>query len=73
VGDQLQVAHKTVTLGVRGMDLAQPEAEPMVGVTGLNEGSVVLKGNLGALREGMLVKYTAAAANVPASAASTAP
>jgi hypothetical protein len=73
VGDQLQVAHKTVTLGVRGMDLAQPEAEPMVGVTGLHEGSVVLKGNLGALREGMVVKYTVAAASVPASAASTAP
>jgi len=60
VGDQLQVAHKAVTLGVRGMDLAQPESEPLVGVTGLDEGSTVLKGQVGALREGLVVKYTAA-------------
>ncbi len=71
VGDQLQVAHKTVTLGVRGMDLAKPESEIMVGVTGLNEGSTVLKSNVGALREGMLVKYTAPAASSPATSAST--
>ncbi|WP_310613119.1 efflux RND transporter periplasmic adaptor subunit [Limnohabitans sp.] len=68
VGEQLQVMHKTVTLGARGMDLAQPESETMVGITGLNEGSTVLKSNVGALREGMVVKYTA-----PASAASSAP
>ena len=60
VGDQLQVAHKAVTLGVRGMDLAQPESEPLVGVTGLDDGSTVLKGQVGALREGLVVKYTAA-------------
>ncbi len=70
VGDQLQVAHKTVTLGVRGMDLAQPESETMVGVTGLAQGSTVLKSNVGALREGILVKYTA---NAAASAASALP
>jgi RND family efflux transporter MFP subunit len=68
VGDQLQVAHKTVTLGLRGMDLAQPESETMVGITGLAEGSTVLKSNVGALREGMVVKYTATAASLPASA-----
>jgi len=73
VGDQLQVTHKTVTLGVRGMDLAQPESETMVGVTGLNEGSTVLKSNVGALREGVIVKYTATAVNAAASAASAAP
>ncbi len=72
VGDQLQVMHKTVTLGVRGMDLAQPESESMVGVTGLAEGSTVLKSHVGALREGMAVKYTAAAANAPAANASAA-
>ena len=60
VGDQLQVAHKIVTLGARGMDLAQPEAEPWVGVTGLTAGSTVLQGQVGALREGLLVKYTTA-------------
>ena len=70
VGDQLQVAHKTVTLGLRGMDLASAERETMVGVIGLNEGSTVLKSNVGALREGMVVKYTAAAAS---SAASSSP
>ncbi len=72
VGDQLQVMHKTVTLGVRGMDLAQPESETMVGVTGLAEGSTVLKSHVGALREGMAVKYTAATANAPAANASAA-
>ena len=60
VEGQLQVAHKIVTLGARGMDLAQPEAEPWVGVTGLGAGSIVLKGQVGALREGLLVKYTVA-------------
>lgn len=73
VSGQLQVAHKIVTMGVRGMDIAQPEAETMVGVTGLSEGSTVLKSNVGALREGMAVKYTAAAANAASSAASAAP
>jgi hypothetical protein len=72
VGDQLQVVHKTVTLGVRGMDLTQPESETLVGVTGLAEGSTVLKSNVGALREGMVVKYTAKAPNAAASAASPA-
>jgi RND family efflux transporter MFP subunit len=60
VGSQQQVVHKPVTLGVRGMDLTRPEAEPWVGVTGLATGSSVLKGQVGALREGMLVKFTAA-------------
>jgi RND family efflux transporter MFP subunit len=72
VGEQLQVMHKSVTLGVRGMDLAQPESEAMVGVTGLAEGSTVLKSNVGALREGVVVKYTATAASTSASAASAA-
>jgi len=58
-GDQLQVAHKMVTLGARGFDLTQPEAEPWVGVTGLTAGSTVLKWQVGALREGLLVKFTA--------------
>jgi len=58
-GEQLQVAHKMVTLGVRGFDLTQPESEPWVGVTGLSAGSTVLKGQVGALREGLLAKFTA--------------
>lgn len=73
IGSQLQIVHKPVTLGVRGIDVTQPEAEPLVGVTGLAEGSTVLKGQVGALREGLVVKYTGAAAVAPASAASPAP
>lgn len=72
VGNELQVVHKPVTLGVRGMDLAQPESEPMVGVTGLNEGSTVLTSHVGALREGVVVKYTATAPSNSTSAASAA-
>jgi RND family efflux transporter MFP subunit len=72
VGNQLQVAHKTVTLGVRGMDVARPEAEPLVGVTGLTEGSIVLKGAVGALREGLVVTYTTTAATPATTATASA-
>jgi RND family efflux transporter MFP subunit len=71
-GNQQQVAHKTVTLGVRGIDVARPESEPLVGVTGLDEGSVVIKGSVGALREGLAVTYTTTVV-APAKAASSAP
>ena len=70
VGDNFQVAHKTVEMGVRGMDLTQADGEPLVGVTGLEAGSIVLKGQVGALREGLRVTYTAAASQPAASAAS---
>jgi RND family efflux transporter MFP subunit len=60
-GERQQVVHKTVTLGARGMDLSQPDSEVMVGLTGLNEGSLVLQGHVGALRAGMAVKFTASA------------
>lgn len=59
VGDSLKVAHKTVVIGVTGTDLAQPESEPLVGVTGLDASSTVIKGQVGALREGLVVTYTA--------------
>lgn len=71
VGENFQVVHKTVEMGVRGTDLTQPDAEPWVGVTGLEAGSTVLKGQVGALREGLLVKYTASAAHAAASAAAS--
>jgi RND family efflux transporter MFP subunit len=58
VGDTFQVAHKTVVVGVTGTDLAQPESEPWVGVTGLDAGSTVIKGQVGALRQGLAVTYT---------------
>jgi RND family efflux transporter MFP subunit len=59
VGDTFQVAHKTVAIGVTGTDLAQPESEPLVGVTGLEAGATLIKGQIGALREGLAVTYTA--------------
>ncbi len=58
VGDNFQVAHKTVVVGVTGSDLAHPESEPLVGVTGLEAGATVIKGQVGALREGLAVTYT---------------
>jgi multidrug efflux system membrane fusion protein len=70
-GDTFQVAHKTVEMGVRGTDLSQPDAEPWVGVSGLEAGSIVLKGQVGALREGLGVKYTTPAS--PAASAASAP
>jgi RND family efflux transporter MFP subunit len=73
VGDQLQVVHKPVSLGLRGMDLTQSEPETLVGVTGLDVGSTVLKSQVGALREGMRVKYTPAAPRPASPAASAAP
>jgi len=63
IGDTFQVAHKTVVLGVTGTDLAQAESEPLVGVTGLDAGSTVIKGQVGALREGLAVTYTAPKTN----------
>jgi RND family efflux transporter MFP subunit len=59
VGDTFQVAHKTIVIGVTGTDLAQPESEPLVGVTGLEAGATVIKGQIGVLREGLAVTYTA--------------
>jgi multidrug efflux system membrane fusion protein len=72
-GDQLQVAHKTVTLGVRGMDLTHADSETWVGVSGLSAGSAVLKGSVGALREGLRVTYTPTPAANSASVASGTP
>jgi len=69
VGERFQVAHKTVVLGVTGTDLAQPESEPLIGVTGLDAGSTVIKGQVGALREGLVVTYTQAPATSASSAA----
>jgi hypothetical protein len=51
-----QVAHKSVEPGARG----DSGKETMVAVKGLNPGAVVIKGNVGALREGTPVKFTKA-------------
>ena len=57
-----QVVHKPVELGLRG----EAGQEPMVAVAGLAPGAVVIKGHLGALREGTALRFTQP---VPAAAA----
>lgn len=50
-----QVVHKTVVLGARG----SAGSEALVAVTGLPEGTLVLRGQVGALLEGTPVRFTA--------------
>lgn len=64
VANQMQVVHKVVSLGLRGND-ASGSSEIWVGVEGLAAGSTVLKGHVGALREGLAVKFTAPATAAP--------
>ncbi len=52
------VVHKPVEPGVRG----ESGKEPMVAVTGLAAGAQVIRGHVGALREGTPVKFTGAPA-----------
>ena len=68
IGDQQQVVHHPVTVGLRGMDAQQPAAEMWVGVTGLPVNTTVLRGQVGTLREGLAVKFTASSASAAASA-----
>ena len=63
--DSGKVQHKTVGLGNRG----EAEGEIMAAITGLAEGSQVLQGNVGQLREGTLVRFTAAGSKNPAAGA----
>jgi RND family efflux transporter MFP subunit len=57
-----QVAHKTVHMGARG----ESDKEIMVAVTGVAPGALVIRGNVGPLREGTAVKFTSAPATTPA-------
>ncbi|MBC5765888.1 efflux RND transporter periplasmic adaptor subunit [Ramlibacter albus] len=50
-----QVAHKAVKTGARGVE----GQEAWVGVEGVPAGATVIKGHVGALREGTAVKFTA--------------
>jgi RND family efflux transporter MFP subunit len=50
-----KVAHITVRTDVR----SEGERQPLVAVTGVTEGAQVLSGSVGAVREGVLVKFTA--------------
>jgi len=62
-----RVVHRTVETGARG----EADKETMAIVKGLGTGAVVIKGNLGPLREGTVVKFTGAA--VPAAASGKSP
>ena len=66
VVENAAVVHKPVTLGNRG----ESDGEMMVAISGVADGSQVLQGNVGQLREGTLVRFTAAPAKAPAAAAS---
>jgi RND family efflux transporter MFP subunit len=67
-----KVVHKSVETGARG----EADNEMMVAVSGVAPGATVLRGSVGALREGTGVRFTQPAAPAPArtpSAARTAP
>ena len=49
------VVHKPVTLGQRG----SAGSEPVVGIEGLADNTLVIRGNIGFLREGTSVRFTA--------------
>jgi hypothetical protein len=59
VGERTQVAHKLVSLGLRGSDASDSSSQTWIGVEGVSPGTTVLKGHVGALREGLQVKFTA--------------
>jgi RND family efflux transporter MFP subunit len=69
VGDHLEVVHQVVRLGLRGHAVNDNSSETWVGVEGLRTGSSVLQGHVGALREGLHVKFTPSAQ--PSASAST--
>jgi hypothetical protein len=56
-----KVVHKSVELGTRGA----ADKETWVAVTGIAAGETVIKGHVGPLREGTLVKFTGAPAPKP--------
>jgi len=72
--ENAQVVHKSVALGARGT----ADGVEVVAVTGVNDGALVIRGNVGSLREGTQVRFTAMnapalAANPAASGAKSAP
>ena len=61
-----QVVHRAVELGARGTTGAAAGNEAMVAVKGVPEGAVVVRGNIGAVREGTRVAFTPMAGGIPA-------
>ncbi len=66
--ENAQIVHRAVQPGVRG----ETDGEPMVAVNGLPDGTVVIRGSIGQLREGTSVKFTSSLSAVPMAAASAA-
>jgi RND family efflux transporter MFP subunit len=64
-----QVAHKTVEMATRG----ESGKETMVAVTGVAPGALVIRGNIGPLREGTAVKFTSAPGAPAGASPKTAP
>ena len=54
-----KVAHKPVRMGLRGADARDASRETLVAVEGLTAGASVIQGNVGSLREGTAVRFTA--------------
>ncbi len=69
VGETMQVRHQTVEMGIRGNDASGKDPQDWVEVKGLAIGSVVLKGQVGAMREGMVVRFTTTANPSPSTPA----
>ena len=63
-----KVVHKAVTLGERG----SAGGEPVVAVSGLQDNALVIRGNIGSLREGTAVRFTSMD-GAPAATAGTPP
>jgi membrane fusion protein, multidrug efflux system len=66
IAESGRVVHRPVVLGARG----ESAGESLVAVTGVAEGAVVVRGSVGALREGSLLKLPGKAPAPVASAAS---
>ena len=60
-----QVAHRAVELGARGTASVAAGNEAVVALKGLPEGTVVIRGNIGAVREGTQVRFTPMAGIAP--------
>lgn len=61
-----QVVHRAVELGARGTTPGVTGNESVVAVKGLPEGAVVIRGNIGVVREGTLVRFTTMSGSAPA-------
>jgi len=71
VGEVTQVRHQTVEMGIRGNEASGKDPQEWVAVKGLAVGSLVLKGQVGAMREGMVVRFTTTNTTTPATSVAT--